>query len=371
MGSKIDSVMVFGLGKVGSLVATLLHDTGFEVVGYDARPTDGQFPFESRTCDVTNDEAIRDAMQGFSAVVSCLPYHLNLAVVRAAHAIGLHYFDLTEDVPTTNATIELSETAKGVMAPQCGLAPGFIGIVGSHLTHDYDDLRSIELRVGALPQHPSGRLGYAFNWSSEGVVNEYLNDCEVIQNSRKMMVPAMGALETIVINGLRLEAFTTSGGLGTMCETFRDKVKSLNYKTMRYPGHRDLMKFFFRELHMADHREDAGDILVNAKPPVNDDVVYVHAAVEGHMNDGLFREEFVEAYYPIKISGQIWRAISWTTAASICAVVEMVANGTLPDHGFIKQEDISFDAFLETRNGSFYTKHGRISHSKPSAPVMA
>ena len=353
MTSQIDSVLVVGIGKVGMLVARLLQQTGFDVSAADNRER-SDLPFPVQAVDATDANALEAAMKGKSAVVSCLPYDLNLPVAQVAHKNGIHYFDLTEDVTTTTAVREMAGSGKGVLAPQCGLAPGFIGIVGAHLTQGFESLRSIELRVGALPQHPRGLLGYAFNWSPEGVVNEYLNDAEVIKDGKRMMVPSMGQLEKIVIGGLALEAFFTSGGLGTMCETYEGRVRDLNYKTMRYPGHCELMRFFFDELHMEQNREQAGEILVAAKPPVNDDVVYVHAAVEGEQSTGLFREEFVEAYYPIEIAGEMWRAISWTTAASVCAVVEMVAKGHLPDHGFIKQEDIDLEAFLSTENGSLY-----------------
>ena len=119
------------------------------------------------------------------------------------------------------------------------------------------------------------------------------------------------------------------------------------------------MLFFFNELHLKNDRKTAGEILVNAKPPVNDDVVYVHAAVEGYKDGTLSRDEFVKAYYPLEIAGERWRAISWTTAASVCAVVEMVANKTLPTSGFLKQEEIPFDAFMETQNGSLYARGAR------------
>lgn len=345
-------VLVFGLGKVGQLVGNMLHDTKFEVTGVDAMKK--EFPFPTEVLDVTNEKDVLELFKSHDAVVSCLPYSLNINLSTWAHKAGIHYFDLTEDVATTNHIRTLAKTSKGVMAPQCGLAPGFIGIVGTNLTKNFDEIRSIELRVGALPQHPRGKLGYAFNWSAEGVVNEYLNDCEVIQNGKRSMVPALGGLETIFIGGDRLESFTTSGGLGTMCETFEGKTNKLNYKTMRYPGHCDLMRFFFHELHMKEKREDAGQILVNAKPPVNDDVVYVHAAVEGMQIGQMFREEFVEAYYPQTICGVEQRAISWTTAASLCSVIEMVANGDLPQKGFIKQEEIPLDKFFKTHNGQHY-----------------
>jgi saccharopine dehydrogenase (NAD+, L-lysine-forming) len=226
--------------------------------------------------------------------------------------------------------------------------------VGADLAGKFRKLRSIELRVGALPQHPRGLLGYAFNWSPEGVVNEYLNDCEVIKEGKRAKVTAMEGLETIVIDGVQLEAFTTSGGLGTMCETFDGKVEQLNYKTIRYPGHCQLMKFFFNELFMRKDRQKAGEILVHAKPPVNDDVVFVHAAVEGQQDGKLMREEFVRSFYPLKIAGESWRAIAWTTAASVCAVVDLVSRGILPQKGFVRQEDIPLDQFFKTPTGQYF-----------------
>ncbi len=358
MSGKIKSVLVLGLGKVGSLAGTLLHRTGFDVTGMDMHAPEG-LAFNVITGNVTSHAELEKAMAGKDAVVSCLPFDLNIPVATLAHKNAIHYFDLTEDVPTTKAILEMAPTSKAVMAPQCGLAPGFIGIVGADLAKSFDTLRSIKMRVGALPQHPTGLLGYAFNWSPEGVVNEYLNDCEVIENGEPKWVPALEDLETIVINGVQLEAFTTSGGLGTMCETYNGKVSTLNYKTIRYPGHAELMRFFFQELLMKEDRKKAGDILVHAKPPVNEDVVYVHASAEGVKAGKPFREEFVQGYYPLEIDGQMWRAISWTTSASLCAVIEMVSNGTLQDKGFIRQEDISLEAFLSTKNGSLYADSGK------------
>jgi len=276
----IESVRVIGLGKVGELVATLLHDAGFAVTAYDARARDG-LPFETAVLDVRDPEQLRQALRGADAVVSAMPFHLNLGVAEAAHAEGLHYFDLTEDVPTTTLVRQLAADDPDVVyAPQCGLAPGLIGIVGASLTAGFTAIRSIELKVGALPRHPAGLLGYAFNWSAEGVVNEYLNDCEVLRNGVRQLVPAMSEHERVVIGGIELEASLTSGGLGTMCETFAGRVGRLDYKTLRYPGHFELMRFFFDELGLRSRRELAGQILVDAKPPVDADVVYLSPAVE-------------------------------------------------------------------------------------------
>jgi len=359
MKNKIQSVIVLGLGKVGHLVADLLIKTGFEVTGADLlQQHDTSYPVIK--IDVSDLDDVTAKLESFDAIISCLPYSFNLEIAKVAHAKEMHYFDLTEDVPTTKAILEMSKSAKAVMAPQCGLAPGFIAIVGASLAAGFDKIRSIKLRVGALPQNPTGLLGYAFNWSPEGVVNEYLNDCEVIENGAHKWVSPMEWIETLVINGIQLEAFTTSGGLGTMCETYLGKVDNLDYKSVRYPGHVKLMNFFFHELLMREDRKMAGEILTNAKPAVSDDVVFVHASTEGKKGQQLFREEFVKAYYPIQMGEQKCRAISWTTAASACAVIEMVSNGTLPDCGFIKQEEIPLKEFLQTSNGRLYDgrEHG-------------
>lgn len=356
MKNNIQSILVLGLGKVGHLVAQLLNKTGFTVTGGDLT-AQSETDYPILNIDVSNSESVAKALDGFDAVLSCLPYSFNLEIAKIAHAQGIHYFDLTEDVPTTQAIKAMGSSASAVLAPQCGLAPGFIAIVGAHLASGFDKVRSIRLRVGALPQNPTGLLGYAFNWSPEGVVNEYLNDCEVIENGVHKWVSPMEWIETIVINGIQLEAFTTSGGLGTMCETFLNRVENLDYKSIRYPGHVKLMNFFFHELLMRDNRQMAGEILTNAKPAVSNDVVFVHASGEGWRGEQLLRDEFVKAYYPIDIDGLSCRAISWTTAASACAIVEMVSNGTLPDKGFIKQEDIPLQEFLQTKNGRLYDGH--------------
>lgn len=347
----IERVAVMGLGKVGHLAAELLVEAGFEVTGHDARPSPAGSHLHTVVTDLADPIAAAAALAGSDAVLSCLPYHLNAGLAEAAHRLGIHYFDLTEDVPTTDRVIELAETSKGVMAPQCGLAPGFVGIVGASQIDRFDHCRSIRMRVGALPQNPTGLMGYAFNWSPEGVVNEYLNDCEVIEEGVRKLVSPMEWHETIYVNGTKLEAFTTSGGLATMCSTYLGRVDNLDYKTMRYPGHMAQMNFFFHELLMRDRRELAGEILTNAKPPVDSDVVYIHIASEGTMAGQLRRQEFVRAYRPIEIAGRQRTAIAWTTASSVAAVIELVGTGELPQHGFIRQEDIPLGSFLDTKPG--------------------
>ncbi len=345
---------MLGLGKVGHLAATFLHQAGFDVCGIDQRTPAKASSFPVKVADVGDVAALDHLLDGQQAVLSCLPYHLNREVARVAHAKGIHYFDLTEDVGTSQTVSELSTTARSLMAPQCGLAPGFVSIVAASHAAAFDECRSIRMRVGALPQHPTGLLGYSFNWSPEGVVNEYLNDCEVIEEGRRKWVSSMEWRETLYIHGTQLEAFTTSGGLGTMCDSFHGRVANLDYKTIRYPGHMELMNFFFHELLLRERRDLAGEILTNAKPPVNDDVVYVHVASEGTIGGALRREEFVRAYTPVVVAGERNTAIAWTTAGSVAAIIELVRAGVLPATGLLRQEDIRLTDFLATPTGKLF-----------------
>ena len=350
----LEKIAVLGLGNVGLLAAKLLHAGGFAVTGFDNRSPSEPLAFDVRGDDLTSGDGIDAATRGYDAVLSCLPYKLNRRVATAAHAQGIHYFDLTEDVPTTRAIIELSRSSRALLAPQCGLAPGFVGIVGAHQAAAFDRCRALRLRVGALPQHPAGLLGYAFNWSPEGVVNEYLNDCEVIEEGVRKTVSSMEWVEPIYVDGMHLEAFTTSGGLGTICETYFGRIDNIDYKTLRYPGHVKLMNFFFHELLMRERRELAGEILTYAKPPVDDDIVYVHVSAEGLIDQRLQRREFVRRYRPIEIAGGMQRAIAWTTAASVVAVIQLVHEEVLPQRGFLKQEEIPLEPFLATATGRLF-----------------
>ena len=245
----------------------------------------------------------RELFADVDAVISCLPYFLNAGIATAAHSAGVHYLDLTEDVDTSRIIRELARSSNTIFMPRCGLAPGFICVVGGALVGRLETVERIELRVGALPRSPNNALGYACTWSPDGIVNEYLNDCEQLRGGELVTVPSLEDLETIVIDGARYEAFTTSGGLGTMCETFAGRVDSLDYKTIRYPGHRALMRFMLQELGLGTQREEAVRLLADAYPPVRDDLVILYAAAEGNSGGRLAREEFVRIYRPRLVAG--------------------------------------------------------------------
>jgi saccharopine dehydrogenase-like NADP-dependent oxidoreductase len=306
--------------------------------------------------DVSDPAALTDLFRGVDAAISCVPYYLNAVVATAAHSAGVHYLDLTEDVTTSRTVRHLAQSSDTIFMPRCGLAPEFICVVGTGLAASLETVDRIELRAGALPCSPNNALGYACNWSPAGIINEFLNDCEQLRGGEPVSVPALSALETIVIDGARYEAFTTSGGLGTMCETLAGRVDRLDYKTIRYPGHCHLMRFMLQELGLGRQREDAVRLLAEAYPPVRDDLVIVYAVAEGSSEGRRVREEFVRTYRPRIVAGGARTAIAWTTAAGAVGMIELLAEGSLPDSGFVRPEGVSLDVFLATSAGQMLAR---------------
>jgi Saccharopine dehydrogenase C-terminal domain len=123
----------------------------------------------------------------------------------------------------------------------------------------------LKMRVGALPQYPSNALNYNLTWSTDGVINEYCEPCEAIVNGELREVPPLEAREEFALDGVTYEAFNTSGGLGSLCETLKGKVDNLNYKTIRYPGHAAIMKALLQDLRLRERRYILKDILENER----------------------------------------------------------------------------------------------------------
>jgi saccharopine dehydrogenase-like NADP-dependent oxidoreductase len=365
-------VLVLGAGKIGALISGLLSESGsWEVQLADQDPAAAQGVvaahngphLQGLTLDAADAAALHAqlAAHPVDAVISSLPYHCNPTVASAARRASAHYFDLTEDVEVTRGVRRMAEGASRAFVPQCGLAPGFISIAAHELMTHFDEVRSVKLRVGALPQHPNNVLKYSLTWSTEGLINEYGNACQAIVDGRLIEVAPLQGLEEIEIDGTLYEAFNTSGGLGSLGEIAGLGIASMNYKTIRYPGHCAQMQLLMNDLKLNQDRSTLKRILENAVPQTLQDVVIVYAAVTGRQDGELREENYVNKIYPQLIAGRLWSAIQVTTAAGICAVADIVV--CQPDRfaGFVAQERFRLPEILQNRFGRYYsqgdTKH--------------
>ena len=353
-------LILLGGGKIGSAIAAMLGGTGDYQLTVADRDAEGlsRLPtknVQTQVLDVADPAALRSAVKGHDMVVSAMPYHLTPVIAGAAKEMGAHYFDLTEDVESTRVVKALAKGADTAFVPQCGLAPGFISIAAHDMTKKFDNLRDVNMRVGALPVYPTNALKYNLTWSTDGLINEYCNPCEAIVDGQVREMPALEETEHFSLDGIDYEAFNTSGGLGTLCETLNGKVENLNYKTVRYPGHRDIIKTLVRDLRLGQRRDILKDVLEAAIPITYQDVVLVFVTVSGQQHGKLTQESFARKIYAHEIDGKLMSAIQITTAAGICAMVDLLAQGKLPQKGFVRQEEADLVSFLGNRFGRYYS----------------
>lgn len=361
-------IILLGAGHIGQTIARLLHATGdYQVTVVDKDPryltllaNEG---IATATVDGSNIKAmsaLAAQLRGKDILINALPYHLAITAAQLALDCGCHYFDLTEDVAATKAIKEMAIGAKTAFMPQCGLAPGFIGIVAHHLAKGFDTVRDVQMRVGALPAFPTNSLKYNLTWSVDGLINEYCHPCEAIHGGKTISALPLEGLEHFSLDGTEYEAFNTSGGLGTLCETWAGKVNNLDYKTVRYPGHRDLMQFLLSDLAMKSDTENLKEIMRKSMPATMQDVVLVFVTVSGQKNGVFLQEVFARKIFAERDASAPLSAIQITTAAGICAAVDLFREKKLPQSGFIRQEQVELPDFLTNRFGMAYQQSRQV-----------
>jgi saccharopine dehydrogenase-like NADP-dependent oxidoreductase len=365
-------IALLGAGHIGQTIARWLSATGDDTLTLVDRhddalrrlvdslpPADAQ-RVSARRLEGEDLASLVAVLRGHDAVINALPYHLAITAATAAREAACHYFDLTEDVAATRAIQALADGAPTAFMPQCGLAPGFIGIVAHHLAQGFDSLHEVKMRVGALPAFPTNALKYNLTWSVDGLINEYCHPCEAIRDGQPIEVLPLEGLEHFSLDGTEYEAFNTSGGLGTLCETLAGRVRTLDYKSVRYPGHRDLMKVLLEELQLKDDTATLKGILRRAVPSTMQDVVLVFVTVSGLKRGSLVQEVFARKIFAERDGPAPLSAIQITTAAGVCAAVDLFRDGKLPRRGFIRQEQVALPDLLANRFGKAYTQSRQV-----------
>ncbi len=356
------SIAVLGAGKIGRMVAHFLGRTG----GYQVRigDVDGEAAANlaarvgegasGHPVDFSDARTLQPILDGAAAVLSCCPFECNPFIAEQAVNYDIHYLDLTEDIETTRQVLAFESKSNKALIPQCGLAPGFITVTGMHLMKRLDTCESLKLRVGALPRFPSNMLKYNLTWSTQGLINEYANPCEVLRDGELRSAEALQGLEGLMVDGVQYEAFNTSGGLGSLCHSLKGKVQNINYKSIRYPGHADYMRLLMNELRMTDHQATLCEIFERALPATYQDQVVVFVSATGKKNGNYTEYTYARTVQHQTIYNENWSAIQITTAAGICGVLDLLLEGKLPQKGFVKQEDVDYTQFITNRFGRYY-----------------
>jgi len=310
-------------------------------------------PFEGIT------DPMKTTFEAADVLLDCSPGGQAPKMARFACDFKMHYANLTEYVAETDEIIKLAENAETGFVLQTGLAPGFINVLAMSLYRQFvekyenEKVEKIGMKVGALTAHAHEPHFYGFTWSPIGVATEYVKNSRVIRNYKITEKPALSARESIIIGARSYEADLTSGGAADLPEFFEGKAKSLDYKTLRYVGHYDWVERQVRKLPKDENLPFAlQEIMLEAIPSVEDDLVLVHASVDGFAADG--RRRMIEKAFfvePLEIDGKNLRAIQTTTAAPLCESAMMLLSGKYK--GVVLQSQLDPTEFM---NGNFVSR---------------
>lgn len=384
-------MLVLGAGLQGSACAyDLLQDTEVKSVRLADVHTPHLAPFLAgysgprllpTALDVRDHDAVLGAMKECDAVMSALPYYLNLDMARLAVRAGVHFCDLggNTEIVFEQKKLDAEAKAKGItVIPDCGLAPGMVNVLAEHGIRQLDSVKSVRIFVGGLPQHPEPPLNYQIVYSIEGVLDYYTTLSWVLRDSRRQQVVALSECVPVEFDELgTLEAFHTAGGLSTMAFRYEGKIPTMEYKTLRYPGHAKIMEAI-RELGLLelDPVDVKGvpvaprDVFIAAAgprlhKPDPADLVALRVVVEGtkHRTAHVMTYELIDRYD----AKHGITAMMRTTGYSLAITGLMQARGLIKGSGVhTPDECVPADTYINE-----LAKRGILIHCRSNSAIVA
>jgi lysine 6-dehydrogenase len=316
---------------------------------------------EPRKLDVHYYDDVVALMKTVDVAAGLTSYTHNVTLTKAAIDAGVHFCDLGGNMDVVDSQISLDQQARQagiIVMPNCGLAPGMACVIAAGAAKTFSSVEEIHVRVGGLPQHPRPPLNYQLVFAPEGLVNEYLEHAEIIRDGEARRVESMIDVEELSFPAPfeKLEAFNTSGGTSTLTRMFAGKVRQLDYKTIRYPGHcekfKTLLDLGFASMepitigtHVFTAREYFEQLLRRKLPANGPDVVLMRVTVTGTRDDKrrTLAYEMVDYYDTASRMTSMMR----TTAFPTSIIAQMAAGGTITARGVHPPEQcVPLEPFL-------------------------
>jgi len=358
MASDRARVVIVGAGRTGLSIGRQLRDDGRYLPVFVEPVEDASRQCLSAGFDIlegsgTDKAFMERALAGATAVVVAAPEFVAVPVAETARQAQCHYVDVVES-PSVNAQIEsVAESAASSFVPGCGLAPGYVAAMADEAIREAGHRGAVKVYVGVLPVHRTNRLGYGNIWSIDGLVTEYTSPCQAIVGGSQATLPPLSEYESLTIGGTSMEAFTTAGSLDRLMERLEGAVGSLVFKTLRFPGHLDYMKFLIDDLGFGERVNSLKNLLRNGLPTVEDDIIVlgvIWKSGQGDAGGGRRRErshfQFIRSAR--RGDGSVESAVSLATAAHTCSVVDFLCGGVARPAGLLHPDTIGLEALAES-----------------------
>lgn len=353
-GRRRFKVVIIGAGRIGTALALLLREKPeFDVLMAD--PTEPgrrrvkELGLPLADADPSHPARLDQLLTGADAVVAALPSSATPMVAAAARRHGTHYLDLGDDGTALEAIRREAEVASCCFVAQCGISPGLVSGLVLDLASRCGNEPDIAVRIGGLPQQPSGRLGYGLIWDIDATLREYTRPSVALIDGHKTELAPMSRCSPLRLGSCDYEAFVSSAIPDTLCERLAGKVASLVSYTIRYPGHADCIAFLLDELKLRERLYLLRNLFLNGLPEIPDDRLLISiVATSGHDGSEV-AEHFLREIEPVEIGGVMVGAMRRTAASHVAAVLDLLRCGSIGKSGLLAQEDIPFALLRENR----------------------
>jgi saccharopine dehydrogenase-like NADP-dependent oxidoreductase len=332
-------ILVIGAGRTGRAIGhTLVGDGNFSVTLVDSncQATDlaRRGGLAIREADAACIEDVAKIARGFDTLICAAPNYLAPGLSTVAADGGLHYLDLGEDQDVAAKVKKVAKGAKGKFLTGCGLAPGFVANLVADLVADAQPPIDVTVRVGTLPVNTSNRLGYGLTWNVDGLIHEYSSPCEAVREGQPAVLVPLEGYEHFVLSGSQYEAFNTAGGLGDLCTYLAGKVDRLSFKTVRYRGHCDLMKFLLDDMGLGRRKDLLRAVLSNGIPAIDQDKVIVYVTVLSQRGYSRHETSHIQTIHGIETQkGERASAMQSASAAHVCAMADLIRQDVIGGGG--------------------------------------
>lgn len=345
-------VTIFGAGRLGIALAAMLApqpEFDVEVIDHSEEALDRLMARELAVTTrlVRHYEKLPAMLANREVTVSAVPAAARKQVADAAAMAGTHYLDFSPICGQVRDRLEELAKTRAVLGG-CGVSPGFIDNMVHSLIRNFAPVIDLTIRVGSIPRFPTNRLGYGQIWNVDGLIEEYTQPSAAIRDRQPVTLEPLGEYERIIIDGVAYEGFTTAGGLEDLDWLVASGLRNVTFKTLRYPGHLEYMRFLLDDLGLQARRDMLRNLLLNGLPTVEDDVLLLVVTARGMRGSQMAEKTICQRFAPNQNAGP-FNALTGVAAGYAATLLLMLANGEIAPHGFIPHRQVNMERLLSDR----------------------
>ncbi|MGX5667978.1 saccharopine dehydrogenase family protein [Rhizobium daejeonense] len=340
---------IVGAGRLGTALAAMMAGTtefSIEVIDHseDALERLAKRERSVRTRLVRQREDLAGALANMDVTVAAVPDTARAYVAEAAVKAGTHYLDFAPARGRIRESLTALSHTRAVFAG-CGVSPGLIDNMANNLLKSFGPASDLIIRVGSIPRFPTNRLGYGQIWNIDGLIDEYTKPCNAIRDSRTVSIEPLGDYERINVDGTTYEAFTTAGGTDDLDWLAPTNPRNVTFKTLRYPGHLEYMRFLLDDLGLRARRDMLRNLLLNGLPVVEDDVLLLILTVRGLLDGRLVEKTTCHRFVPAGSTGPC-NALTGVAVGYAATLLSMLAKGAVAPNGMVPHQLIDTQHLL-------------------------